>query len=187
MSVKGEMILVNFAWLLTSRDLDNSGQVDSTRSNLNYYYLSGVFMKFVLLLIVLSFTFIGCDNKDQPNLESNNNFACGEGKTMVFGKSLNTMDWKITFKTVSFPTSISLFINETLVFSECSENPGIASINRDVSPVKINLPKYWSIADGATVSAKVTDCFSGVVKYLNPVQKITTPTVNTCKYALMEL
>lgn len=187
MSVKGEIILVSFAWLLGSHYLDNSGQVGSGSENFNYYYLSRISMKSFYLFLVLSFSLIGCDDKDQEKLEGNNQLLCGDQKTMLFGESINTMDWKIALKSSGFNQNVSFFINEQLVFSECSENPGIATLNRNRNPAIIVIPKYWSVADGATVSAKITDCFSGVVKYLNPVQKVSTPAVDTCKYALIEI
>jgi hypothetical protein len=97
------------------------------------------------------------------------------------------MDWKIALKSGGFSNSMSFYVNEQLIFSDCSENPRIATIDRNKSPAVIVVPKYWSITDGSTVSAKVTDCLSGVVKYLNPVQVVKTQAVNSCKYALIEI
>lgn len=144
-------------------------------------------MKSIIFMILLSFTLISCDEGDQPDLESNNNLLCGDQKSTVFGKSVNTMDWKFSLKSGGFATSISLFVNEQLIFSECSENPGIATMNRNIVPVRIVVPKYWTINDGATVSTKITDCLSGTVKYLNPVQTVKVTSVDTCKYALIEI
>jgi len=144
-------------------------------------------MKSFFLILVLSFSLISCDNEDQEKLESTNQLLCGDSKSTLFGESINTMDWKIVLKSGGFNSNVSFFMNEQLVFSECSENPGIATLNRNRNPATIIIPKYWSVSDGATVSAKITDCFSGVVKYLNPVQKVSTPAVETCKYALIEI
>ena len=145
-------------------------------------------MKSLFFMILLSFTLISCDEGDKSDLESNRGLLCGDQKTTVFGKSINTMDWKIALKSGGFnSTTMSLFINEQLIYSDCATDPRIATINRNVNPVTIVVEKYWSINDGATVSAKVTDCLSGVVKYLNPVQVVKTSSVNSCKYALVEI
>jgi hypothetical protein len=144
-------------------------------------------MKSIIFMILLSFTLMSCDEGDQPDLESNNQPQCGIDKEMVFGKCLNTMDWKIELKNAVYPYGISVYINEAMVFTECAGDPGIASINRTSFYPMITISKYFTIKETQTISFKITECVSGAVKYLNPVQNLKHMPDGARKYAYIAI
>jgi hypothetical protein len=129
-------------------------------------------MKSIIFMILLSFTLISCDEDEKTDLESKNEPVCGLEKAMVFGKCMNVMDWKIELKNAVYPYGIAVFVNEAQVFTECSGDLGLATINRTSFYPMITIPEFHIVKETQTINFKITECISGAVKYMNPVQNV---------------
>ncbi len=135
-------------------------------------------------LLISLFSLVSCleqDGEAVPNLDGNiNPLACSNGP----GDGCETT-WKMTFPKESFPQNVGIYINDKVIFDECSRDPKII-ISRNLDTVEVTIANYIDMTGTEKFKlalVDLTDCYTPKKDfYLNANQSYKLKEIGTQKY-----